>query len=141
MKKVICICGYKNTGKTTLIQKLIVSLYKKGIEVSVIKHDGHLFDTPHSDTDQYHHSGSDDTAIFDAYKTMYIQYKKTNIETIIYSMKHEFVLIEGLKNSNYPKLYIKDGFVYPSYENTIYHRDDIDSIVNSIMKFTKNLKI
>lgn len=41
---IFAVCGYKNTGKTTLITKLIPVLARHGYKAAVIKHDGHDFE-------------------------------------------------------------------------------------------------
>ena len=41
---IFAISGYKNSGKTTLITKLIPELKQRGYRVAVIKHDGHDFE-------------------------------------------------------------------------------------------------
>ncbi|MFN3976297.1 MAG: molybdopterin-guanine dinucleotide biosynthesis protein B [Aquificaceae bacterium] len=53
MPKVVCIVGYHNSGKTTLIERLIPELEKRGYKVGYIKHDpkGHgITDKEGSDT-------------------------------------------------------------------------------------------
>ena len=37
------VVGWKNSGKTTLVERLIVALLGKGITVSTIKHSHHNF--------------------------------------------------------------------------------------------------
>ena len=47
MKKkplILAVCGVKNSGKTTLIQKLIPLLQNQGLKVAAVKHDGHDFE-------------------------------------------------------------------------------------------------
>ena len=41
---VIAFAAYSGTGKTTLIEQLIPRLRAKGLQLAVIKHDGHRFD-------------------------------------------------------------------------------------------------
>ncbi len=53
--KVIAISGYHNSGKTTLIEKVVKELRKRGLRVGYIKHDpkGHgITDREGSDTDR-----------------------------------------------------------------------------------------
>jgi len=53
--KVIALVGYHNSGKTTLIEKLVERLKSKGLKVGYIKHDpkGHgVTDKKGSDTDR-----------------------------------------------------------------------------------------
>ena len=66
MPYLFAISGYKHTGKTTLITKLIPILNKKGYKVAVIKHDGHDFegDVPGTDTYKHFQAGAYGTAVF-----------------------------------------------------------------------------
>ena len=53
MPKVVSVVGYHNSGKTTLIEKLIPELQRRGLKVGYIKHDpkGHgITDKEGSDT-------------------------------------------------------------------------------------------
>ena len=43
MANVIAVCGCKNSGKTTLISRIVNKLSYEGFKVAVIKHDGHNF--------------------------------------------------------------------------------------------------
>ena len=52
---IFAISGYKNSGKTTLITKLIPELKQRGYRVAVIKHDGHDFEADVPGTDSYRH--------------------------------------------------------------------------------------
>lgn len=51
-QRIITISGVKNSGKTTLIEKLLKEFCADGLRVAVLKHDGHDFtcDIPGTDT-------------------------------------------------------------------------------------------
>ena len=49
------VSGVKNSGKTTLITKLIPIFVKYGLKVASVKHDGHDFDADVPGTDSYRH--------------------------------------------------------------------------------------
>ena len=44
MPVIAAVSGIKNTGKTTLITRLIPCLTRRGLKTAVIKHDGHEFE-------------------------------------------------------------------------------------------------
>ncbi len=50
-QSIVVICGVKNSGKTTLITKLIPKFTSLGYKVATIKHDGHDFDADVEGTD------------------------------------------------------------------------------------------
>ena len=55
MPKIVSIVGYHNSGKTTLIERLIPELQRRGYKVGYLKHDpkGHgITDKEGSDTDR-----------------------------------------------------------------------------------------
>ena len=49
---VLAVSGVHNSGKTTLLEKLLPVLRSRGLKVGVIKHDGHDFtpDVPGTDS-------------------------------------------------------------------------------------------
>lgn len=102
-----CISGYKNTGKTTLITKLIPELTKKGYQVAVIKHDGHDFepDVPGTDSDRHRKSGAYATAVFSNHRIMITkEYENASERMLAWAFPEaDIILIEGLKHSDYPK--------------------------------------
>ena len=60
------VLGVKNSGKTTLICRLLEIFKDKGLKVAVLKHDGHDFvpDVPGTDTYCQLQSGAYGTAVF-----------------------------------------------------------------------------
>ena len=63
---VIAVCGVKNSGKTSLIEKLIPILRRQGLKIAVIKHDGHDFepDVPGTDSARLRQAGACAAAVF-----------------------------------------------------------------------------
>lgn len=53
--KVFGITGWKNTGKTGLVERLVTELSARGFTVSTIKHAHHSFDVDHEGRDSYRH--------------------------------------------------------------------------------------
>jgi molybdopterin-guanine dinucleotide biosynthesis protein B len=101
------ISGYKNTGKTTLITRLIPELKKLGLKVAVIKHDGHDFesDVPGTDSWKHQQAGAYGTAVFSGNRVMLTKECQGIDETQIARAfpEADVILIEGMKNSSYPK--------------------------------------
>lgn len=107
---VIAISGVKNSGKTTLIERLIPKLSCEGLKIATIKHDGHDFECDIEGTDTYKHknAGAYGTAIFSKNKFMVVKEQKhTNEEELIsYFNDADIILLEGFKYSDYPKIEI-----------------------------------
>jgi molybdopterin-guanine dinucleotide biosynthesis protein B len=106
--KIIAISGVKNSGKTTLITKIIPKLINKNLKIATIKHDGHDFINDCENTDSYQHklAGAYGTAVFSDNKYMIIkETKNCNASVLIKSFPEaDLIILEGFKNSNYPKM-------------------------------------
>ena len=63
---VLAVSGAHNSGKTTLLEKLIPLLRARGLKVGVIKHDGHDFtpDVPGTDSFRLREAGAEGVAVF-----------------------------------------------------------------------------
>jgi molybdopterin-guanine dinucleotide biosynthesis protein MobB len=159
---VIGVCAANSgSGKTTLIEKLIPQLIKKGLIVSVIKHAHHKFDidTPGKDSFRLRESGAYQTLIFNDHRSALIteNVKNTfNIEQAIIQISSDadIILIEGLKNMNFPKIEIhrkkiskevlfkKDPNIIAFISDLLvdikipsFDINDINSIVNFIVEY------
>ena len=53
--KVYGIVGYKNAGKTGLMERLVAEITARGFSVSTLKHAHHSFDVDHPGKDSYRH--------------------------------------------------------------------------------------
>ena len=53
--KIIGVVGWKNSGKTTLIEKLINEFNHRSLTVSTIKHSHHNFSVDKPGTDSFRH--------------------------------------------------------------------------------------
>lgn len=104
---IFAISGYKNSGKTTMITRLIHELIERKYKVAVIKHDGHDFESDVPGTDSYCHqkAGAYGTAVFSSERFMIAkEYKGMDEKQLIKAFPEaDIILIEGLKNSSYPK--------------------------------------
>lgn len=108
MRKIIAISGVKNSGKTTLITRLIPYLRDQGCRVAVIKHDGHDFEADVKGTDSYCHkqAGAYATAVYSSHQFMVVKEQEdTETEEMLRLFPEaDVILLEGLKYSDYPKV-------------------------------------
>ncbi len=106
----IAISGYKNSGKTTLIENIIPVLTKNNLNVAVIKHDGHDYtpDVPGTDSFRHFNSGAYGTAVFSDTKfSISKRCKSPNLDMICsFFDEADLILCEGFKHSSIPKLFI-----------------------------------
>ena len=104
---VLAISGVKNSGKTTLIQRLLPTLTRAGLRVAVIKHDGHGFlpDDPNTDTGRYLASGAFATALFDGSALRIVERTAVTEQELVERFPTaDLILLEGFKHSPWPKL-------------------------------------
>ncbi|WP_404451726.1 molybdopterin-guanine dinucleotide biosynthesis protein B [Virgibacillus necropolis] len=109
MTKIIQIVGYKNSGKTTLMNHLIRQFSEQKLKVGALKHHGHGGDIPlYKDTDSFSHfeSGSLISGVQGESITQLTLHNLPLDELIdMYtSLSIELLLIEGYKHANYPKI-------------------------------------
>ena len=119
-QKIVAVCGIKNSGKTTLLEKLVAGLDKRGMKVAVIKHDGHDFacDIPGTDSYRLSEAGAYGTAVFSEFRS-FVHKKGTNErakDLIQYFPEADIIFVEGMKDSRYPKIeVIREGVsVHPA---------------------------
>ncbi len=97
----------KNSGKTTVLEKLVAELTRRGLKVAVIKHDGHSFEPDRPGTDTFRHlaAGAVGTAVFDGEKFQAVKYAAvTERELIALFPEADLILLEGFKVSPWPKV-------------------------------------
>lgn len=107
---IVAVSGVKNSGKTTILEKIVTDLTRKGWKVAVIKHDGHDFipDVEGTDTDRLRKAGACGCGIFSAKKWMVIKEEPEVSEKDLarHFPEVDFILLEGFKDSAYPKIEI-----------------------------------
>ena len=100
---ILAVSGVKNSGKTTLITKILPFLKAKGLNVAVIKHDGHDFeaDVPETDSWNFAKAGADGTLVFSKTKYMMIHYDTVLPEEDLLASfpRADIILLEGFKYS------------------------------------------
>lgn len=99
--------AYSGTGKTTLLEKLIVYFKARGLRLGVLKHDAHDFDIDHKGKDswRFQQAGADITLISSAYKMALVEQRPRTFEENI-AMLHDvdLILIEGYKQETIPRI-------------------------------------
>lgn len=99
--------AFSGTGKTTLLEKVIVSLKAKGLRLGVLKHDAHDFDIDHEGKDswRFQKAGADITLISSSTKMALVEQRPRTFEENI-AMLHDvdLILIEGYKQEMLPRI-------------------------------------
>ena len=111
MARVIGITGFKNSGKTTLVERLVTELTARGFNVSTIKHAHHTFDIDHKGRDSYRHrkAGAREVAVISRNQWAVIRdmndEPEPSLEEIISRMTPcDIVVVEGYKRDSHPKI-------------------------------------
>lgn len=107
--KICQIVGYKNAGKTTVMQQLIQYFTSSGWKVGALKHHGHGGDpTIETATDSYRHfaAGAELSAVQGEATTHLILPNRqlSDLVALYQLIKTDILLIEGFKKANYPKI-------------------------------------
>lgn len=104
---IIGFSAFSGTGKTTLIEHLIVCFKKKGVRLAVIKHDTHDFiiDYPGKDSWRFTQAGADIVLISSPVKTAIMEQCSHTLEENIACMQGvDLILVEGYKQEDLPRV-------------------------------------
>lgn len=108
--KIITIVGKSNSGKTTLLEKLIVHLTQRGYRIGTVKHahDGFDMDTEGKDSWRHKKAGARATLVITHDKVAMVKDDRTgDIEKMeAYLSDMDIILAEGFKRQSLPKIEI-----------------------------------
>lgn len=151
----LAICGLKNTGKTTLIERLLPALLREHLRVAVIKHDGHRYqaDVPGTDSHRFLNAGAAAVAVYDEEKYTITRKGMAQKAEILGAFSDtDLILVEGWKQAACAKLEIVRGAVsgkaVSNPENRlalisdcimaadvpVFHPDDVEKIAAFILE-------
>jgi molybdopterin-guanine dinucleotide biosynthesis protein B len=110
---IVQIVGFQNSGKTTLIERILKKAAQQGLHAGCLKHHGHggepeVF-TEGKDTDRYQAAGADITAVEGAGVLQLTARRKWDLPQLIELYRFldmDCLLIEGFKKAPYPKVVI-----------------------------------
>lgn len=110
MIPILSIVGCSDSGKTTLIEKLIPALNRRGYRVGTIKHDVHGFEMDQEGKDTWRHTqaGASSVVISSPTKSACIKQvdEEMSLDAIVYTFlaDMDLVLTEGYKRQRKPKI-------------------------------------
>ena len=109
--KLFGIVGWKNSGKTTLVARLVTDLKSRGFSVSTMKHAHHAFDLDQPGRDTYKHreAGAQEVVISSSrrWAIMHELQRDENytLDDLLAKMQPvDIVLVEGFKSNAHPKI-------------------------------------
>ena len=113
-QRIIGITGWKNSGKTTLTERLVAEFRKRGLSVSTIKHAHHDFDIDKPGTDSFRHraAGAGEVAIVSGRRWALMHELRGEAEPPLSAVLArlapcDLVLIEGYKRESHKKIEVR----------------------------------
>ena len=109
--RVFGVVGWKNAGKTGLMERLVTEITGRGFSVSTIKHAHHTFDVDHEGKDSYRHrvAGAQEVLLASRNRFALMHELRTEDEPTLAELLTklapvDLVLIEGYKRDAHPKV-------------------------------------
>ncbi|NYB50957.1 MAG: molybdopterin-guanine dinucleotide biosynthesis protein B [Methanobacteriaceae archaeon] len=106
--KIIAVAGTKNTGKTTLVTRIVSELANRNYKVGTAKHTHVQLDVEGKDTWKHRKAGASVVVGAGADETFFITHQDMSLEEIInsveYLFKPDFLVLEGYKKAPYLKI-------------------------------------
>jgi len=105
------VVGWKNAGKTGLMERLVTEITGRGFSVSTVKHAHHSFDVDHAGKDSFRHRAAGATEVLLASRNRFALMHELReadepglAELLARLSPVDLVLIEGYKNETHPKI-------------------------------------
>jgi molybdopterin-guanine dinucleotide biosynthesis adapter protein len=115
MQRVIGVCGFKNSGKTTLVEKLVHHLTGLGFKISTVKHAHHDFDIDHEGRDSFRHrlAGASEVAVVSQNRFAIMNELRgavpPSLDEIIAKLSPcNLVIVEGYKRDKHDKIEVRN---------------------------------
>ncbi|MEM7731284.1 MAG: molybdopterin-guanine dinucleotide biosynthesis protein B [Pseudomonadota bacterium] len=105
------IIGWKNAGKTGLVERLVTEITSRGISVSTIKHAHHNFDVDQPGKDSFRHRQAGATEVLLASANRFALMhelrgvEEPSLDSLLARLSPvDLVLVEGYKRDRHPKV-------------------------------------
>ncbi|WP_395661050.1 molybdopterin-guanine dinucleotide biosynthesis protein B [Aestuariivirga sp.] len=163
MNRVIGVAGFKNAGKTTLVEKLVTELTRRGHRISTVKHAHHSFDIDHEGRDSFRHrkAGASEVAVVSRHRWAIIHESRDDAEPTLEEILAklapcDLVIVEGYKRDRHDKIEVRNlDLAHPTLAGDdptivavaangpagdtplpVFDRDDVTALVGFIEKHT-----
>jgi len=109
--KIYGVVGYKNAGKTGLMERLVTEITGRGLTVSTLKHAHHSFDVDHPGKDSFRHrqAGAHQVLLSSRARwALMTEMRDTDERPLAELLKQldpvDLILVEGYKRDAHPKI-------------------------------------
>ncbi len=109
--KLYGVVGWKNAGKTGLMERLVTEITGRGISVSTVKHAHHTFDVDHPGKDSHRHRIAGATEVLLASRNRFAlmhelrEEDEPRLEDLLTKLAPvDLILVEGYKRDTHPKV-------------------------------------
>jgi molybdopterin-guanine dinucleotide biosynthesis protein MobB len=119
MIPIISIVGRSNSGKTTLIERLVPEFIKRGYRVATIKHHGEDFPIDHEGKDSWRHkeAGAHTVVISSPHKVALIEDSSHDLSLAELVNRFiqgvDIIIAEGFKRDKHPKIEVFRQEIHP----------------------------
>jgi len=165
MTPVFGVTGWKNSGKTTLVERLVRNLTERGYRIATIKHAHHAFDIDREGTDSFRHrqAGAHEVALVSGFRWALMHEVGNEGEPTLEAMTAhmspaDLIVIEGYKSEPHAKIEVRreaarknqalaardDSIVAIAADHEVtdtdlpvFDIDDIDAITDFILNATR----
>lgn len=127
MTRLIGIIGWKNSGKTTLIERLVARFAADGLRIATIKNAHHDFDIDHEGKDSWRHrkAGAREVLVTSQQRWALLHENYGEAEPALEHLlarlsPADLVIVEGFKQHDHPKIEVA---LAPPRERLIYEND------------------
>ena len=110
---ILCFVGRSNSGKTTLIERLIPMLVQDGYRIATIKHAGHGFNLDTEGKDSWRHRRAGASTVIVTSKGSLAMFTDVDEEVRVEELRDRYVregidliIAEGWKSEGYPKVVV-----------------------------------
>ena len=113
-RRIIGITGWKNSGKTTMTERLVAEFVARGLKVATVKHAHHAFDIDKDGTDSFRHrtAGAGEVAIVSGNRWALMHElrdeQEPSMDDILARLSPcDLVIVEGYKRESHPKIELR----------------------------------
>lgn len=110
---ILSFVGRSNSGKTTLIERVIPELVRAGYKVATVKHAGHGFDLDTEGKDSWRHKQAGASSVVIISKSSLAMFADVsdhmNVEDVrerYLDASYDLILAEGWRSEGYPKIVV-----------------------------------